>query len=365
MNKIPFLDLSIQYERLKNELNSDFHRVMESGQFILSDEVDQFEKSFAKYNDREFCVSVASGTDALIVALKALDLKAGDEVILPTHTYIATALAVLEAGAKPVLVDSDSDTMLMNVNSFKSAINKKTKVVIPVHLYGSSCEMDEIMNIARLNNIIVLEDACQAHGAEYRGSKVGSQADISAFSFYPGKNLGAYGDGGAIVLDNPKLLQKIKRMRNYGQSQKYHHDSLGMNSRLDEIQAAFLRTKLKKLDKWNDERRSAAEFYKEKLPNIKFQKIPKYINSSYHLLVASVYKRDELRRYLSDQNVTTLIHYPIPVHMQKAVDFLGYSEGDFPNSERLANTLISLPLYPGITSEQISTVVEHIETFYE
>ncbi len=360
--KVPFVDLSQQYKEVKVELQKDFDRVFAAQNFILGNEVEQFEKEFAAYIGSKYCVGVGSGTDALILALKAMGVGENDEVILPTHTFVATALAVIETGGTPVFVDVDEATLQMDVDAVAAAINTKTKVILPVHLYGSMVPMDRLVQLAQKHDIQILEDACQAHGATYSGQKAGTFGSMAAFSFYPGKNLGAYGDAGAIVTNDPELYEQAKLLHNYGQRKKYHHEMLGKNSRLDELQAAFLRTKLLHLDSWNQQRKQIAQKYNASLGQYRLE-VPDEIESVYHLYVIQHPHRDELQAYLENHGVNTLIHYPIPLHMQQCFKYMNHAPEEYPIAEKYTARILSLPIYPGMTDEQVDYVIEQILTF--
>ena len=335
--------------------------------FILGQPVSDFEAAFAGYCECDYALGVASGLDALKLILRAMGIGPGDEVITPAHTFIATALAISSVGADPVLVEVDDKTYTMDPAAFEAAVTERTKAVIPVHLYGQSADMDAILQIARRYGLKVVEDACQAHGARYKGKAAGSLGDAAAFSFYPGKNLGAFGDGGAVTTNNSMLADQISALRNYGSVKKYYHDKLGENSRLDTLQAAVLGVKLKTLDAGNTARRTAAAFYTEKLNEVE-EVIPPFIRNDsehvFHLYVIQAERRDELRQYLMDQDVECLIHYPVPVHLQKAYSSKGWKTGDFPLTEKLADKILSLPIFPGITEEQIKYICQSIQDFY-
>lgn len=366
---IPFVDLKIQYEQLKPELWSTIERIFENSAFILGDDLEKLEKSFAKFSGAKYGVGVASGTSALETSLRAYNIGLGDEVITVANTYIATALAISWVGAKPVLVDVDPVYYTMDVEKFKEAITPKTRAVIPVHLYGQSADMSSINRVALEHNLMVLEDACQAHGAEYKGMRVGSLGDIAAFSYYPSKNLGSYGDGGMVVTDNKRAAEYIKMLRNYGEIEKYNHIILGHNHCLDNLQAAMLLIKLKHLDYWNEQRRRNAALYDSAfklwdLPVVT-PAVADYSKHVYHLYVVLADRRDELRAYLNDLRIQTGIHYPIPVHLQTAYTSLGYKRGDFPVTENLSKRILSLPMFPELTEDQIYCVVEAIKNFYE
>lgn len=360
---IPFLDLKAQYKSIKPEIDEAVKRVIDSQYFVLGSELEAFEKEFAKYLRIKYVVGVNSGTDGLILALLSLGIGKGDEVITLANSFIATTTAIVQVGAKPVLVDCDSDTYQINVKQVEEKITKKTKVILPIHLYGAPAEIDKLKKIAKKNKLFLVEDACQAHGATLRDKKVGTFGDLGVFSFYPSKNLGAYGDGGAIVTNNKNLYKKVIKLRNHGRVKKYYYDSYGINSRLDEIQATVLRVKLKYLDKWNKKRNEVADSYNKSLKNYKTQRVINNGKSVYHLFVIESANRDKLKKYLLDNGIHTLIHYPVPIHLQKAYEYLGYKKGYFSNAEKLSKTLLSLPLYPEITNEEIIYVSKLINTF--
>ncbi len=364
MKDIVFLDLKAQYEKIKGEINSAVTRVIENQYFILGDELKNFEEKYSQYLGIKYVCGVNSGTDALILALKILGIRKGDEVITPTLSFIATTLAITEVGATPIFVDSDPETYLIDVSKIEEKITKNTKVILPVHLYGAPCNMNEIMKIAKKYSLRVIEDACQAHGANIDGKKVGTFGDIGVFSFYPGKNLGAYGDGGAMCTNDENLYKKMQMIRNYGQIEKYHHKEIGVNSRLDEIQAAVLSVKLKHLDEWNRGRNEVAKMYQKYLnPKIKVQKINKNAYSCYHVFVIESDSRDELMKSLKNDGIQTLIHYPIPIHLQECYKGLGYKIGDFPIAENVSKKLISLPMYPELEENGIRYILNIINNF--
>jgi len=369
MNAIPFVDLAQQYKALKNEVQKAIVPIFKNGHFIGGAEVDLFEKEFALYLGAKYCVTVNSGTDALILGLRALSFEKGDEVLVPTNTFVATALGISENGYKPVFIDCDIDYGI-NLSDLKRKITKKTKAIILVHLYGRPDKIDEVKKIISETGqkIHLIEDACQAHGAEYKGKKVGTFGILSFFSFYPGKNLGAYGDGGAIITDDSALEKKCRLLHQYGQEKKYYHKILGVNSRLDTVQAAILLTKLKHLEMWNGQRRKAAVLYtnllNKVLPDIIAPHEYEGRKSVYHLYVIRVKRRDELLAYLQTKGVQALIHYPFPLHLQECYKYLGGTQGDLPISESFAKEIISLPLFPEITKAQITYIVNTISTFY-
>lgn len=366
--KIPFVDLITQYRNLQKPINQALQSVLSSTQFIQGDEVNLFEKEFARFLGARFCIGVNSGTDALILGLRALHLPIGSEVIVPVHTFIATALGATENNLKPIFVDSDPLDYGMDLTDLKKKITAKTKVIIAVHLYGQPEKIAEIKKIIKLTGrkIYLVEDACQAHGAMYQGEKVGNFGIFSAFSFYPGKNLGAYGDGGAVVTNDGKLAKQIQLLREYGQEKKYHHIILGTNTRLDTIQAAVLRTKLPFLNGWNKTRQQWAMYYSERLINdIKTPTVIAGRKSVFHLYVIQVERRKELLEYLKTHEIQVIIHYPIPLHLQPAFKHLGYKKGDFPNAERASKRIISLPMHPDLTKKQVDFVINTIKKFYE
>ncbi len=361
--KISFLDLNRQYEAIKNEIDQSIKRVIGSQYFVLGKELEAFEKEFSAFIGVRYGVGVSNGTTGLTLALLALGIGKGDEVITPVNSFIATALAITRTGATPVFVDCDPDTYQMNVSQIKNKITKKTKAILPVHLYGAPCKIDVLKKIAKNNKLYLVEDACQAHGAIYKGKKLGSFGDLGIFSFYPGKNLGAYGDGGIVVTNKKSLYEKLRSLRNYGQSKKYFHKELGVNSRLDEIQAAILRVKLKYLNRWNTKRIAIADMYKKQLKEYKTQVILKGGKSNWHLLIIEIGNRDGLQKHLLKNGISTIIHYPLPIHLQDAYKHYGYKKGDFPIAEALANRILSLPIYPELKEEEIFYIAKTIKTF--
>ena len=356
---IPFINLKREYAEISKEITQATQRVLKRGWFILGEEVERFEDEFSNYIGTKYAIGVNSGSDALYLALQALGIGKGDEVITVSHTFISTVDAVMRNGAKPVFVDIDSDTYCMGVTKIEQLITNRTKAILPVHFYGHPADMQPIMEIARKYKLIVIEDACQAHGAEYKGNKAGSIGDIGCFSFYPVKNLGSYGDGGIAVTDDKELAIKLRMLRNYGQSKKYYHDFVGVNSRLDELQAAVLRVKLKHLNEWNEKRRKAAKIYDQLLRDagviIPVEK--KYAKHVYHLYVIRDKKRDRLQQHLLANGIQTQIHYPIPVHKQKAYAELGHA-AKLPVTERICNEILSLPMHPFFREDEIHAIVE-------
>ena len=362
---IPFLELKSQYDSIKEEIRQAIDGVLESGWFILGKNVEAFEVEFAQYCGVRFGVGVSSGTDALHLALRACGIQPGDEVITVPNTAIATALAITMAGGTPVFVDIDPQSYNMDVSQIESAITPKTKAILPVHLFGQTADMDPILALAKGRGLKVIEDACQAHGAEYKGKKAGSLGDVGCFSFYPTKNLGAYGDGGMVITNDEEIAHRVRLLRNYGERERYYHAIKGFNSRLDELQAAVLRVKLKRLDEWNSARRERAKLYNDLLANngIITPAEMDYGKHIYHLYVVRTKFRDELRRFLESRGVGTLIHYPVPVHLQEAYGDLGLKRGALPVAERYADEILSLPLYPELTREDQETVASLIREF--
>lgn len=363
--RVSFVDLKRQYKKIKNEIDNAIFKVVNDGDFILGKELEAFEKEFASYCSSKFCAGVNSGTSALHFALTALGIGNGNEVILPANTFIATALAVSYTGAKPVLADIDRESYNIDSTKIKEKITKKTKAIVPVHLYGQTADMDPILELAKKYNLRVVEDCCQAHGALYKGKKAGSIGDAGCFSFYPSKNLGAYGDGGAIVTSDEKILEKVCMLRNYGQKEKYHHLIKGFNDRLDSIQAAILRVKLKYLNEWNEARIKHALFYNSLLEdtNVIIPVQKNYAKHIYHQYVIRTMERDNLSKYLNSKQISTSIYYPIPIHLQKAYSDLNYKKGSFPITEKCANEIISLPIFPELKQEEIRYIVSSVKEF--
>jgi len=362
--KVPLVNLERQYKTIKGEINRAIRKVLESGQYILGEELENFEREFASYCGARYGVGLASGSDALMLAMRALDIGKGDEVITVPNTFISTVDAIALNGAEPVFVDIDEESYNIDVNRIEEKITKNTRLILPVHLYGQPADMDPILDVAEDNDLYVIEDAAQAHGAEYKGKKVGSLGDIAAFSFYPSKNLGAFGDGGMVVTNNEELADKLKALRNYGQKKKNYHDFIGHNSRLDELQAAALRVKLKYLDEWNDKRRKNVTLYNEILEDIEGIKIPVekiFSKHVYHLYVIRCRGREGLRRHLLSFGISTGIHYPIPIHLQEAYEYLGYHRGDFLITEKCADEILSLPMFPELSSDEIHEITLHMD----
>ncbi len=363
--RVPFVDLQAQYRSIQSEIDTAISTVLHETDFILGEEVDRFEEAFAEACQVQHAVGLDSGTSALELALRAFDIGPGDEVITAAHTFIATALAISYTGAKPVLVDVDPQTYTMDPARLEEAITDKTKAVIPVHLYGQPADMDPILEIAHRRNLSVLEDACQAHGATFKGRRVGSLGDAAAFSFYPAKNLGAYGDGGAVVTNDERVAASLRMLRNYGQSKKYVHVSRGYNRRLDTLQAGVLLTKLPYLDEWNAARRKHARAYQRLLADadVTTPMIAEYANPVWHLYVIRSADRNGLQKHLTERGIATGIHYPIPIHFQQAYRDLGYEQGAFPVAEQAADQVLSLPMYAELSSDQVEYVAEAIKEF--
>jgi dTDP-4-amino-4,6-dideoxygalactose transaminase len=360
---IPFVDLKQQYRSIQADVDAAIAGVLQRGDFILGGDVAKFEEEFAKFSGARHCLGVANGTDALKLALEACGIGAGDEVMTTAHTYIATVLAISQCGATPVLVDCEPNYFLMDVSKIEAAITPKTKAILPVHLYGQCADMDPILDIAKRHNLVVIEDACQSHGATYKGKRAGSIGDIAAFSFYPGKNLGAYGDGGAITTNRADLADKVKLLRNYGQRVKYEHLVKGGNSRLDTMQAAVLRVKLRHLDAWNIARANAAAMYGEALAgkDLVLPRVAPHGTHVFHLYVVRTKDRAGLMKALDAAGSQHGIHYPIPIHRQVAMADLGYGEGSFPVAEEIAPEILSLPMFPELTREQVDRVAAAVK----
>ena len=366
---IPFLDLKAAYHELKDELDATYRRVMESGWYILGDEVEAFEIEFAKYCRTKHCVGVANGLDALHLILRAMDIGAGDEVLVPSNTYIATWLAVTQAGAKPVPVEPDAATFNIDATRIEVNISSRTRAIMPVHLYGQCCDMDAILDLAGKHNLVVIEDAAQAHGAEYKGIKAGGFGRAAGFSFYPAKNLGAMGDAGAVITNDDALAKKVRLLRNYGSEKKYYNKLQGINSRLDPLQAAFLRVKLRSaLDAWNNRRVQVADHYTKRLgsiENLVVPHVPQWAKPIWHLYVIRLARRDALQQILSDAGVGTLIHYPVPPHLSGAFSGFGWKRGDYPVAESLADTVLSLPIGPHLDLADADRVADLVVQFFK
>lgn len=363
--KIPFVSFVTMHNEIEDEILNKFKEVYEKNWFIQGEEVKKFEEEFATFCGTKYCIGCGNGLDALYLILRGYDIGVGDEVIVPSNTYIATALAVSYTGAKPIFVEPDLQTYNINSELIEKAITKNTKAIMAVHLYGQPADMDKINKIAMKYNLKAIEDSAQAHGALYKGKKVGTLGDASGFSFYPGKNLGALGDAGAVVTNDKELADKVRAIGNYGSDKKYQHIYKGTNSRLDEMQAAFLRIKLKNLNKWNNERTNIAQKYIDGInnPNIIKPIEAEYANHVWHLFVVRTERRDELETYLKENGIGTTIHYPRPMHLQGAYEELNINEGTLPIAEKVAKEVISLPLWYGLSNEEIQYVIQKINNW--
>lgn len=363
--KIPFVTFLPIEKELNDELYGVFNRVFTRSWYIEGLEDDRFEKAFADYCSVKYCVGVGNGLDALVLILKALGISENDEVIVPSNTYIATALAVTYVGAKPVFIEPNIKTFNIDPSLIEAAITEKTRAIIPVHLYGQPCDMDPIMEIAEKYGLRIVEDCAQAHGATYKGKKVGTFGDAAGFSFYPGKNLGALGDAGAVVTNNKELSDKIRALGNYGSDYKYHHIYKGNNSRLDELQAGFLAAKLPHLDRMNEERRRIAAMYTEGIVSQKVvvPYVPLDCIPVWHIYGIRCFERDSLEQYLNDRGISTNKHYPIPIHLQKCYADMCIPKGTFPVAEEISKTELSIPLYYGMTDEEVQYVIDTINAF--
>lgn len=364
---VPFLDLKIQYQSLKDEIHAELARVMENTAFAGGSFVAAFENDFAKFCGSKYAIGVGNGTDALWLSLLAIGVGPGDEVITVPNTFIATAEAISYCGATPVFVDIEEGSYNMDPKLLEKAITKKTKAIIPVHIFGQPVDLDPILEIARARNIPVIEDACQAHGSEYKGKKAGTFGITGCFSFYPGKNLGAYGEAGAVITDNQQIADRIKMLRDHGQSQKYYHDGIGWNARMDGFQGAVLKVKLPHLPKWNDLRRSHAAAYTKGLEGVRGLITPQeqsYAKHIYHIYAVRVKEREKFMAALNEAGVSSGIHYPIPVHLQKAYESLGLKQGSFPVAEKCAAEFVSLPMFPELSTAQVAHVVETVKGYF-
>ncbi|MBA3037530.1 MAG: DegT/DnrJ/EryC1/StrS family aminotransferase [Desulfobacterium sp.] len=364
--KVPFLDLKSQYLSIKKETDHAIQQVIDNCAFAGGPFVERFEKAFAPYCQCKEAIGVGSGTDALWIALIALGIGDGDEVITVPASFIATAEAISFSGAKPVFVDVNEATCNMNPDLIEAAITSRTKAIIPVHLFGQMADMDPIIKIAKKHNLFVIEDACQAHGAEYKGQRAGSVGDAGCFSFYPGKNLGAYGEAGAVVTNNTELSETMRIFRDHGQSKKYYHKMVGWNGRMDGIQGAILEVKLKHLCAWNDARRKNAGIYKELLEDINSILLPfetSHTKHVYHIYAIRTVRRDKLIEYLTGKGISCGIHYPVPIHLQDAYKAMGLKKGSFPMAEKCADEFVSLPMFPELNRDQIEYIVQEIRNF--
>jgi dTDP-4-amino-4,6-dideoxygalactose transaminase len=368
MDTVPFVDLAAQYQSIEKEIDAAIKKVLLHCNFILGAEVEEFEVTFARFIGVTHGIAVSSGLDALRLSLQALGIREGDEVIVPANTFIASALAVSAVGAKPVLVDCDPNTYNIDPKLIEPALTGRTRAIMPVHLTGQAADMDAVLDVAKRHQLHVIEDAAQAHGALYKSRACGSLGTAGCFSFYPGKNLGAYGDGGMITTQDAELAAKLRRLRHYGQDAKYHHHEKGLNARLDTVQAAVLNVKLRNLRNWNETRAKHAHRYRQLLEgvgDIRFQQQATFSTHIYHLFIIESDLRNELQKHLSDAGIHTNIHYPIPIHLQKAYEDLGHKEGDFPHAEQAAKRMLSLPMFPELTKVQIDRVADSIKEFFD
>ena len=358
-------DFSFVTKRINKELKEATNRVIDSNRYILGKEVENFENEFANYLGVKYCIGVGNGLEALHIILKAYGIGEGDEVIIPSNTYIATALAVSYAGAVPIMVEPDERTYNINPDLIEEKITKKTKAIMPVHLYGQACDMDPINKIAKKYGLKVIEDAAQAHGATCKGKKCGALGDAAGFSFYPTKNLGALGDAGAVTTNDKELAEKVRALRNYGSEKHYYNKYMGFNSRLDEMQAAILRVKLKHLEEFNQERKMIARLYLNNLQDtdLILPYVPEWAEPVWHQFVIRSKKRDELQEYLKSKGIGTLIHYPLPIHLQEDYKHLRYKKGDFPIVEKIANEVLSLPMWVGLKKEEVEMICKVINNF--
>lgn len=366
MKEILYLNLKAQYEEIREEIDIAFERVMRSGWYILGEECERFEIEFAKYCGVNHCIGVGNGLEALHLILRAYEIGEGDEVIVPSNTYIATWLAVSYAGARPIPVEPDSKTYNLNPERVEAAITSRTRAILPVHLYGQPADMDSFIMIAQKHGLIVIEDAAQAHGAQYKGRLCGSLSHAAGFSFYPTKNLAANGDAGAVVTNDPVCANKIRLLRNYGSKNKYYNEIKGFNSRLDELQAAFLRVKLHHMDDWNNHRRKIASIYQDALKDITdliLPYVPGWSSPAWHIYPIRHVRRDDLQKYLANNGIQTLIHYPVPPHLSMAYADLNLSKGSFPIAESLAASELSLPINPGMSEEDSNYIVNKIRSY--
>ncbi|MBD3181345.1 aminotransferase class I/II-fold pyridoxal phosphate-dependent enzyme [Candidatus Poribacteria bacterium] len=366
--RVPFVDLIKQYHNIKSEIDQAIQDVLENAAFIGGPGVKAFEDSFAHMHKAKFCIGTSSGTDSIHLILWSLGLRPGHEVIVPVNTFIATAEAVSLTGAKPIFVDHDPQSFNIDISKIQDAINENTKAIIPVHLYGQPADMDSIMDIAKKHDLMVVEDCCQAHLAEYNHQKVGTFGRAGAFSFFCAKNLGAFGEGGAVVTNDEDLYNQMRQRHNHGTLQRYIHGLAGHNYRLEGIQAAVLNVKMKYIEKWTKLRHRNADFYRKFLANIPEINLPEEIPGAkhvYHLFVIRARNRDDLREYLEEREVSSGLHYPVPLHLQEAYSQLGYKQGDFPIAESYAEEILSLPMFPELTVEQIAYVSDIIREFYQ
>jgi dTDP-4-amino-4,6-dideoxygalactose transaminase len=365
--KIPFLDLKLQYAKIKPEIDPAIQNVLDNCSFVLGKTVSTFESNFAAAHSVKHCVGVSSGTDANHLSLWTLNIGPGDEVIIPANTFIATAWGATLCGAKPVFVDCHPESYNIDPMKVEAAITPRTKAIVAVHLYGQAADLDRLLQIARKHNVHLVEDAAQAHLAEFNGRRIGGFGESAAFSFYPGKNLGAYGEAGALLTDDDEIARRSRVFRDQGQAEKYYHESFGHNYRMEAIQGAVLGVKLRYLNEWTERRRAVAKRYVELLSNIDQVRTPRemaYAKHVYHLFVICAHDRDGLSKYLDEKGIGTGLHYPVPLHLQNAFKHLGYKRGNFPVTEKIADDLLSLPIYAEMTNEQIEYVAQSVRDFY-
>uniref|UniRef100_A0A7V4E4R7 DegT/DnrJ/EryC1/StrS family aminotransferase n=1 Tax=candidate division WOR-3 bacterium TaxID=2052148 RepID=A0A7V4E4R7_UNCW3 len=363
--KIPIIDLVRQHKPIMDELVDAFKKVVESGQFILGYELEQFEKEAANYLGSKYALGVGNGTDALILALRAIDVQKGDEVITTPFTFFATAETIAILGAKPVFVDIEDETLNIDVTKIEEKITKRTKAILPVHIFGQGAKIEKILEIARSYNLKVIEDTAQGFGAKRNGKYLGTFGDVGTFSFFPTKNLSCLGDGGLITTQDEAIYDIIKKLRVHGSPRKYYHEMLGYNSRLDTLQAAFLRVKMKYIDRWNERRREIAAIYNRELsPYVRVPEVDEGNIHIYHQYTIRTDRRDELNAFLNQRGIMTQVHYPIPLHLQPALSYLGYKEGDFPVAEKATKEVLSLPVFPEMTDEEINYVIDSIKDFF-
>lgn len=367
MRKVPLMDLKAQYAALKPDIDAAIKRVLDAQAFILGADVETFEKNMADYCGTKYAVGVNSGTDALVLALDAMGIQQGDEVITSPFTFIATAEAIVRLGAKPVFVDVDEKTYTINPTLIEKKLTKNTKVILPVHLYGLPADMKTILEISKKHNLKVLEDSAQAIGSEVEGKRTGSIGDAGAFSFYPGKNLGGFGDGGMLTTNNENIYSRVKLLRNHGTLKKYHHKSIGYNSRLDNLQAAILNVKLARLDKWIESRIKNAHFFTDELKKypLSTPHVPEGYKHSFHLYVVRSERTGDIMAYLNKNGVESRVYYPVPLHLQECFSSLGYKTGDLPVAEKLSEETFTLPVYPELAEEDKGYIIEVIKRFFE
>jgi len=363
--KIPIIDLVRQHKPIMDELVDAFKKVVESGQFILGYELEQFEKEAANYLGSKYALGVGNGTDALILALRAIDVQKGDEVITTPFTFFATAETIAILGAKPVFVDIEDETLNIDATKIEEKITKRTKAILPVHIFGQGAKIEKILEIAKSYNLKVIEDTAQGFGAKRNGKYLGTFGDVGTFSFFPTKNLSCLGDGGLITTQDEAIYDIIKKLRVHGSPRKYYHEMLGYNSRLDTLQAAFLRVKMKYIDRWNERRREIAAIYNRELsPYVRVPEVDEGNIHIYHQYTIRTDRRDELNAFLNQRGIMTQVHYPIPLHLQPALSYLGYKEGDFPVAEKATKEVLSLPVFPEMTDEEINYVIDSIKDFF-